>query len=134
MQAATRPSSEVLVPVALLVELAPSEEHDIQVTALGVHCGRHPICSISGESCLVKAGDSEWTADVVGETRLHRHLETELLDRHYWVTRELASAVFDYIEICYYRRRRPQPFGLPQPGRCESFEVGDDRPVRVGVG
>jgi putative transposase len=43
-------------------------------------------------------------------------LQTELLDRHYWATRrQLAAAVFDYIETFYNRRRRHSAVDYQSP-------------------
>jgi putative transposase len=47
-------------------------------------------------------------------------LQTELLDRHYWTTRrQLATAVFDYIETFYNRRRRHSALGYHSPADYE---------------
>jgi len=47
-------------------------------------------------------------------------LQTELLDRHYWATRrQLATAVFDYIETFYNRRRRHSALDYHSPADYE---------------
>jgi putative transposase len=43
-------------------------------------------------------------------------LQTELLDRHPWTTRaQLASAIFEYVEVFYNRRRRHSRLGYLSP-------------------
>ena len=47
-------------------------------------------------------------------------LQTELLDRHVWPTRDaLRSAIFHYIEIFYNRRRRHSSLGQISPNEFE---------------
>lgn len=49
-------------------------------------------------------------------------LQTELLNRHTWSTRqELMSAIFDYVEAFYNRRRRHSTLGYLSP---DEFERG----------
>jgi len=48
-------------------------------------------------------------------------LQTELLDRHTWPTRQaLASAIFEYIEVFYNRRRRHSSLGYLSPMEYEA--------------
>ena len=48
-------------------------------------------------------------------------LQTELLDRHTWVTREqLANAVFAYLEAFYNPRRRHSALGYLSPADYET--------------
>jgi putative transposase len=47
-------------------------------------------------------------------------LQTELLDRHPWPTRQLLrSAIFEYIEVFYNRRRRHSALGYLSPDEFE---------------
>ena len=47
-------------------------------------------------------------------------LQTELLNRHTWSTRrELMSAIFDYVEAFYNRRRRHSTLGYLSPDEFE---------------
>jgi len=47
-------------------------------------------------------------------------LETELLDRRSWATRrELSTAVFEYIEVFYNRRRLHSALGCLSPAEFE---------------
>ncbi|GGR87692.1 hypothetical protein GCM10010169_34890 [Micromonospora fulviviridis] len=47
-------------------------------------------------------------------------LQTELLGRHYWASRRrLATAVFDYIETFYNRRRRHSALDYRSPADYE---------------
>ncbi|WP_446210411.1 IS3 family transposase [Micromonospora sp. IBSANI012] len=49
-------------------------------------------------------------------------LQTELLDRHYWATRrQLATAVFDYIETFYNRQRRHSALDYHSPTDYETI-------------
>jgi putative transposase len=49
-------------------------------------------------------------------------LQTELLDRYWWSTRrQLATAVFDYIETFYNRRRRHSTLGYHSPADYEKI-------------
>ncbi len=48
-------------------------------------------------------------------------LQTELLDRNTWLTRRsLSSAIFDYIEVFYNRRRRHSALGYMSPMEYEA--------------
>lgn len=48
-------------------------------------------------------------------------LQTELLDRHHWISRrELAAAIFDYIEAFYNPRRRHSALGYLSPIEFEN--------------
>ena len=48
--------------------------------------------------------------------RLFATLQTELLDRRSWPTRRVPkTAIFDYIEGFYNRRRRHSALGYPSP-------------------
>ncbi len=52
-------------------------------------------------------------------------LQTELLDRRQWATREeLASAVFDYVEAFYNPRRRHSALGYLSPNDHEHRHSG----------
>jgi len=43
-------------------------------------------------------------------------LQTELLDRHHWPTRDsLRLAIFEFIEVFYNRRRRHEHLGQVSP-------------------
>ena len=47
-------------------------------------------------------------------------LQTELLDRHEWPTRDgLRTAIFDFIEVFYNRRRRHKHLGQLSPDEYE---------------
>ena len=47
-------------------------------------------------------------------------LQTELLDRKEWTTRqELKTAIFHYIEVFYNRRRRHSTLGQVSPAEYE---------------
>jgi len=48
-------------------------------------------------------------------------LQTELLDRSYWATRQrLTTAIFSYIEGFHNRKRRHATLGYLSPKECES--------------
>ena len=58
-------------------------------------------------------------------------LECELLDRRSWPTRrELSSAVFDFIEAFYNRRRRHSTLGYLSPA---DYEANARPPGAVGL-
>jgi putative transposase len=43
-------------------------------------------------------------------------LQTELLDRHRWVSRrQLAQAIFEWIEVFYNQQRRHSTLGMHAP-------------------
>jgi putative transposase len=48
--------------------------------------------------------------------RLLRHPATELLDRHRWESRrQLAQAIFEWIEVVYNQQRRHSTLGMLSP-------------------
>ena len=51
-------------------------------------------------------------------------LQTELLDRHCWSTRQqLRMAIFDFIEALYNPSRRHSSIGYHGPTGCEKVTV-----------
>ena len=54
-------------------------------------------------------------------------LETELIDRRHWRTRDEArSDVFEYIEAFYNRRRRHSFLGYLSPAEYEARHTGPE--------
>ena len=51
-------------------------------------------------------------------------MQTELLDRKRWKTRvELASAIFEYLEIFHNRTRRHSSLGMLTPVEYEKLRI-----------
>lgn len=51
-------------------------------------------------------------------------MQTELLNTKSWTTQaELASAIFNYIEIFHSRQRRHSALGYRTPVECESLQL-----------
>ncbi len=51
-------------------------------------------------------------------------VQTELLDRQPWRTRlELASALFEYLEVFYNKQRRHSSFGMLTPNEYETLQT-----------
>jgi putative transposase len=49
-------------------------------------------------------------------------MQTELLNRKRWNTRvELASAMFEYVEVFHNRQRRHSSIGMLTPIECEKI-------------
>jgi transposase InsO family protein len=58
-------------------------------------------------------------------------LQTELLDRRHWETRPaLRSAIFEYVEAFYNRRRRHSALGYLSPDEFERRRAAQKEPIR----
>lgn len=59
-------------------------------------------------------------------------LKKELVHRQTWPTRRaLESAVFDYIETFYNRRRRHSTLGMLSPADYETARTESTKPIKI---
>jgi hypothetical protein len=82
----------------------------------------------NGEVSLYRDGDGSWRATyfVAGEARPRRVRGlTEFLDRRSWISRrQLAQAIFEWIEIFYHQQRRHSTLGMLDPVTCATAHPG----------
>ena len=89
--------------------------------------GRH----LARSGVVGSMGRSGTPADNAVAESFFATLQTELLDRHDWPTRDgLRTAIFDFIEVFYNRRRRHKHLGQLSPDEYERrYREHNRRPV-----